>query len=167
MDNDITNIVAEAIANADRAAADYERGQAERRQRPNNSDGLVFKDFPPDLQPVPAPAPPPAMPRVWRTAISIALSDIRYKLRQEQQDAVAELMSRITALETDVAMIRDAFEGDISALEARLEAIEGEGDVGDVKYLDANLHRTDVGKARFVKIERILKIHRGGKRRAP
>ena len=83
-------------------------------------------------------------------AIGEALSEVRYKLRQEQSDAVAELMARITAIETDVAM-----------LDARLAALEDNG-VNAIKYLDSGLEPCDEADANYVRVERLLKIIRKG-----
>jgi hypothetical protein len=176
--NDITEILTETFAGDDRAKKDFERHEAERAQHnASNKSALKYRYFPAERQ-----LPPPYMPssstpmmspeeqKPWdrwlkshlaneRDVIFASLAKGTSKFIKQQIDKqavdLAELMSRIDEIETT-----------LDALEARIESLEGEGDVGSVKYLDDNLHRTDVGKARFVKVERILKIHREGKRRA-
>jgi len=145
--NDITEIVTEALANADRAATEYACWKAEWERRTSNRSALVYKDFSGE-QP-PAYEVPPVSPTLVR-AIGEALSEVRYKLRQEQSDAVAELMARITAIETDVAM-----------LDARLAALEDNG-VNAIKYLDSGLEPCDEADANYVRVERLLKIIRKG-----
>jgi hypothetical protein len=139
VDEETRYIVAAAIREADRGAAEFEQWQAARKQQERAATNtLVVKDYLPLYEPPPS---DPFNKKVWTKAIGIALSETRAAIRKQQADAISQLSERI-----------DAVENAVEELAARLDKLEG-NEIRGVACLDERLRATSIDNAAFVKLE--------------
>jgi hypothetical protein len=171
-DPETRRIIHDAIARADRSAAEYElwHTEFERRNASNNSADLILKDFPIERQPRSPFAP------VQTDAISELRSELRGVINRGLEMVADVCGSEVGLTEKRIrADLRKEFETELRALRAEVEClrtiVKGNASRKVVAYLDANLRDTDIDNSKFVKVEfdggiELLKIVRKTGKRA-